>query len=116
MLTLSVKAASIAGAIFNDKDDKKGQQDSYQNHLQSIPQTAVQLSRYQQYLLSLFLHSNSRTNCIYTGVHQVPTNFLEVIKMLKEKPGFNYMEANLWNALCDTKTNQSLQCWWFTYA
>jgi len=36
MLTLSVKAASIAGAIFNDKDDKKGQQDSYQNHLQSI--------------------------------------------------------------------------------
>ena len=33
---------------------------------------------------------------------------LEVIKMLKELPGFNHMEANLWNALHDAKTKSEL--------
>jgi hypothetical protein len=99
-----VKAASIAGAIFNHKNDKMGQQDSYRNHFQSI------LGRPCNFPDT----SSIRYHCFCAGAAELIAytaeyiKFLEVIKMSKEKPGFNHMEANLWSALGDAKTKSEL--------
>lgn len=99
-----VKAASIAGAIFNHKDDKKGQQDTYRMHFQSIlgrpcnfPDTSS--IRYHCYCAA------SAELIAYTPEY---IKFLDVVKMAKEKPGFNHMEQNLWSALHDSKTKSEL--------
>jgi hypothetical protein len=98
-----VKAAGIAGAIFNHKDDKKGQQDSYRYQFQAIlghpcnfPDTSS--IRYHCFCVA------AAELIAYTPEYLV---FLDTVKMSKDKPGFNHMEQNMWNALHDAKTNRS---------
>ncbi|KZP31244.1 hypothetical protein FIBSPDRAFT_907821 [Athelia psychrophila] len=99
-----VKAASIAGAILNHKDDKKGQQDTYRMYFKSI------LGRSCNFPDT----SNTRYHCYCAAAAELIAytpeyiHFLEVVKMAKEKPGFNNMELNLWRALQDSKTKSEL--------
>jgi hypothetical protein len=99
-----VKAASIAGAIFNHKDDKKGQQDSYRYHFQSV------LGRPCNFPDT----SSIRYHCFCAAAAELIAytpdylEFLDEVKMSKDKPGFNHMEQNLWDALHDAKTKSEL--------
>jgi len=84
-----VKAASIAGAIFNHKDDKKGQQDTFGGGLsnlefQSIFQTHLvivmgQIVQQLQYLFSIMTNST----------------VLEFVHDRKDKHVFTNMEQNI---------------------
>lgn len=99
-----VKAASIAGAILNHKDDKKGQQDTYRMYFHRI------LGRPCNFPDT----SSIRYHCFAAGAAELIAytpeyiEFLRVVKMSKAKPGFNHMEANLWAALHDAKTKSEL--------
>jgi hypothetical protein len=94
-----VKAASLAGAIFNHKDDKKGQQDTFKWWFRkegiaiAFPDTSN--NRYGTYCEAagvLLLHRNNFLE------------FLEFVRDSKKKRGFTNMEKNLYNALKDTAT------------
>ncbi|KAH9898167.1 hypothetical protein C8Q73DRAFT_779911 [Cubamyces lactineus] len=95
-----VKTASLAGAIFNHKDDKKGQHDAYTSYFRELvgqplrfPDTSN--TRYQSYCAAaaeLLVHREE-----YLG-------FLEVVRDQKQRPGFNHMEENVYNALQDVPT------------
>ncbi|GBE77601.1 hypothetical protein SCP_0104810 [Sparassis crispa] len=95
-----VKLASLAGAIFNHKDDKKGQQDTQLYYFRQIvghttifPDTSN--TRYQTYCAAaeeLLVHR-------LEYVH-----FLKVIRDKKDKPGFNHMEQNVYDGLHDIPT------------
>ena len=99
-----VKVASIAGAIFNHNNDKKGQQNSYRNHFQSILRRLCNFSDTSSIHYHCFCAAAAEL-IAYTPEY---IKFLDVIKMSKEKPSFNHMEANLWNALCDANTKLEL--------
>jgi hypothetical protein len=94
-----VKAAGIAGAIFNHKDDKKGQQDTFKWW-------------FKQAGISLMFPdtSNNRygTFCDAAAVllqHRPKfLEFLEYVRDSKKKRGFTNMEKNLYNALQDPPT------------
>ena len=94
-----VKAASLAGAIFNHKDDKKGQQDTFKWWF-----------RKEGIAIAFPDTSNNRygTYCEAAGVLLLHRNkfleFLEFVRDSKKKRGFTNMEKNLYNALKDTAT------------
>ena len=94
-----VKAASLAGAIFNHKDDKKGQQDTFKWWF-----------RKEGIAIAFPDTSNNRygTYCEAAGVlllhHNKFLEFLEFVRDSKKKRGFTNMEKNLYNALKDTAT------------
>ncbi|KAI0819139.1 hypothetical protein BC628DRAFT_1506680 [Trametes gibbosa] len=73
-----VKLASLAGALFNHKDNKKGHHDTYAFYFQEIVAAAELLVNRHHYL-----------------------RFLEVVRDRKEHPGFNHMEENVYRALQD---------------
>ncbi|KAH9849141.1 hypothetical protein C2E23DRAFT_936343 [Lenzites betulinus] len=95
-----VKVTSLAGAIFNNKDDKKGQHDAYAFYFRELvgqplrfPDTSN--TRYQSHCTAaaeLLVHHNQ-----YLA-------FLQLVRDRKEKPGFNHMEENIYKALQDTPT------------
>ncbi|KAE9392205.1 hypothetical protein BT96DRAFT_1000611 [Gymnopus androsaceus JB14] len=96
----AIKATSIAGALFNHKDDKKGQHDTYRivfeeklGHLGTFPDTLN--NRFQTHALAaeqLILHLD-----LYIL-------FLLQVKDRKEKRNWNNLEQNLWDALHDIPT------------
>jgi len=94
-----VKAASLAGAIFNYKDDKKGQQDTFKWWFRNagIP-------------IAFPDTSNNRygTYCVAAGILLLYLDkfleFLEFVRDSKKKRGFTNMEKNLYNALKDPAT------------
>ena len=94
-----VKAAGIAGAIFNHKDDKKGQQDMFKWWFQHVG-------------LSMMFPdtSNNRygTFCAAAAVlmqhHSKFLEFCEFVRDAKKTPGFTNMEKNLYKALQDPPT------------
>ena len=91
----AIKAAQIAGAIFNHKDNKKGHHDVFRfwwwehvgtpftfpdtsnNHFQSYCDAATALLLYRDVFIE----------------------FLEHLRINKQKSQLNHMEQNLWNAL-----------------
>jgi hypothetical protein len=95
-----VKAASIAGAIFNHKDDKKGYQDAHKRYFEPItgkwkkfPDTSN--TRYQSY-------GEAAAELItYTKEY---LDLLNTVRLGKIKKVYNHMEANLVAALKDTAT------------
>jgi hypothetical protein len=94
-----VKAASIAGAIFNHKDDKKGQQDMFKwwfKHV-GIPMMFPDTSnnRYGTYCEAAAVLMQHRPKFL---------EFLEFVKDSKKTPGFTNMEKNLYKALQDPPT------------
>jgi hypothetical protein len=94
-----VKAASLAGAIFNHKDDKKGQQDTFKWWFRNagIPITFPDTS-----------NNRYGTYCEAAGVlllyREKFLEFLEFVRDSKNKRGFTNMEKNLYNALKDPAT------------
>jgi hypothetical protein len=89
-----VKAASIAGAIFNHKDDKKGQQDTFRWWFKqsgipiNFPNTSS--NRYG---------SNCAAAAVLIQYHNKFLQFLEFVRDRKDKRVFTNMELNLYNAL-----------------
>jgi len=94
-----VKAGSIAGAIFNHKDDKKGQHDTFNWWFKwaGIPMTFPDTSntQYGTYCDAGAILYQYRKNFI---------EFLEYVRDSKKKPGFTNMEKNLYDALHDPPT------------
>lgn len=94
-----VKAGSIAGAIFNHKDDKKGQHDTFNWWFKwaGIPMTFPDTSntRYGTYCDAGAILYQYRKNFI---------EFLEYVRDSKKKPGFTNMEKNLYDVLHDPPT------------
>ncbi|KAF8193696.1 hypothetical protein BJ912DRAFT_1091697 [Pholiota molesta] len=94
------KLTSLAGAIFNHKDEKKGQGDTFRiffenalGYLISFPDTSN--TRYQSHCeasAALLLHLS-----LYT-------KFLEQVRDKKEKRRFNHMELNVHKGLQDIPT------------
>jgi len=97
-----VKTTSIAGALFNDKDTKKGQQytvrwyfEKFCGKVVSFPDTSN--NRYQ---------SHGRAAGELLLYHKEYIRFLELLR--DSKGHFNHMEQNLYNALHDIPTLHEL--------
>jgi hypothetical protein len=96
-----VKAANLAGAIFNHKDDKKGQQDIHRlffmqfkgGVMRKFPDTSN--TRYHS-------HCDAATELLKFLEFYI--EFLEFIRLNKTNSKLNHMEENLLKALCDTAT------------
>ncbi|TFK16613.1 hypothetical protein FA15DRAFT_606812 [Coprinopsis marcescibilis] len=93
-----LKAAQLAGALLNHKDDKKGHHDKFRWWWQknvgstfTFPDTSnTRFGSYCEAAGALVLH------------HTHFVDFMAFLKSQKDKPGFNHMEQNFWNALhCD---------------
>ncbi|KAH9854264.1 hypothetical protein C2E23DRAFT_883869 [Lenzites betulinus] len=95
-----VKLTGLAGAIFNHKDAKKGQQDAYVFYFREVvghplrfPDTSN--TRYQSHCAAaaeLLVHREEYLR------------FLEVVRDRKTQPGFNHMEENVYKGLQDLPT------------
>ncbi|KAG1746431.1 hypothetical protein EDB19DRAFT_1894205 [Suillus lakei] len=95
-----VKAVSLAGDIFNHKDDKKGQQDPHWVIMEKL-----------KGFISMFPDTSNtcfQSHCL--GCIELIVWWpqyivlLEIIRDKKEKCNFNHMELNLYNALHDVST------------
>ena len=96
-----VKATSIAGAIFNHKDDKKGQQDSHCIYFQDIK--AGILKKFPNTSnIQYGSHGNAAAELLTYLPHYIA--FVEHVKDKKEKHCLNHIEQNLANALTDIPT------------
>ena len=100
----AIKAAEIAGAIFNHKDDKKGHHDIFRywwwEHV-GIPFTFPDTSNnwFQSYCdaaAALILYADEFKD------------FLESLHVNKQNSTLNHMESNLWKALHCTSTTTEL--------
>ena len=96
----AIKTAEIAGVIFNHKDKKKGHHDIFRywwwEHV-GVPFTFPDTSnnRFQSYCdaaAALILYGDEFKD------------FLESLRINKQKPTLNHMESNLWKALHCTST------------
>ncbi|KDN34700.1 hypothetical protein RSAG8_12222, partial [Rhizoctonia solani AG-8 WAC10335] len=95
-----MKLTSLAGALFNHRDDKRGQQDTYRyffehrlGHLPKFPDTSN--TRYGSHCdaaAELLLHLDTYLD------------FLRDIRDAKASPGFTNIELNLYNGLNDPAT------------
>ena len=97
-----VKAAKLAGDIFNNKNDKKGHHDTFHwwwkaNVQENLTFPDTSNNRFQSYC-------EAAATLILHFPHYV--RFLEFIREKKQTLQFSHMEQNLWNALhCNaTKT------------
>ena len=95
-----VKAANLAGALFNHKDDKKGQQDTVRIFFESVigymirfPDTSN--TRYQ---------SHCEAAAVLLVYLPLFVEFLELVRDKKETGTFNHMEQNVYKALHDIPT------------
>ncbi|EIW85837.1 hypothetical protein CONPUDRAFT_70533 [Coniophora puteana RWD-64-598 SS2] len=95
-----VKATSLAGAIFNHRDDKKGQQAIHEMYFSDIKGITAKFpdtsnTRYHS-------HCDAATRLIkYLDGY---IDFLEYVRLNKDSPDLNHMEENLQNALRDPPT------------
>src|SRR3954454_3060604 len=95
-----VKLASLAGALFRNKDSKVGQQDTYQHFFQSRGQCVPRFpdtnnTRYQTHCAAaaeLLIRQE-----LYIG-------FLDWIRDSKDKPSFTNIEKNIRAGLTDVPT------------
>ena len=100
----AIKAAEIAGAIFNHKDDKKGHHDIFRywwwEHV-GIPFTFPDTSnnRFQSYC------DAAAALILYADEFKA---FLESLRVNKQNSTLNHMESNLWKALHCTSTTTEL--------
>ena len=95
-----VKATTLAGAIFNNKDNKKGQQDTLQAFL--ITKLGYSISFPDTSNICYHSHCNAATELILH--HSLYLEFLELVQAKKESGSFTNMEQNLYRALQDTPT------------
>ncbi|KAH9853437.1 hypothetical protein C2E23DRAFT_104115 [Lenzites betulinus] len=95
-----VKLTSLAGALFNHKDDKKGHHDTYSYYFREVvgqplrfPDTSN--TRYGS-------HCAAAAELLVHREHYL--RFLEVVRDRKERTGFNHMEENVFRGLQDVPT------------
>ncbi|KZP19697.1 hypothetical protein FIBSPDRAFT_1045302 [Athelia psychrophila] len=99
-----IKATTLAGAMFNHKDDKKGQQDTYKQFFEfrlgypvTFPDTSnTRYGSHCEAAAALLIHL------------PLYLEFLEHVRDRKEKQGFNHLENNLYKALLDPPTLSEL--------
>ncbi|GJF00465.1 hypothetical protein PsYK624_167530 [Phanerochaete sordida] len=96
----AVRGASLAGAIFNHKDGKKGQHDAYLYHFlhltgRSITFPDTSNTRYQTYCLA------SAELLTHLATYR---QYLEFIRDKKESRDFNNLEGNVYRGLHDPAT------------
>jgi hypothetical protein len=96
----AIKVASLAGLLFNHKDDKKGLQDTYRNFFEHhlgypvyFPKTSG--TRFQSHLEA------SSELIVHLPLY---LDLLVEVKDNKEKVNFNHLEHNVYTALQDTPT------------
>ncbi|KAH9949428.1 hypothetical protein B0H21DRAFT_820030 [Amylocystis lapponica] len=95
-----VKTTSLAGAMFNHKDDKKGQQDTHQYYMRQVTG--------KPFMFPDTSNTRYQTNCdaateLLLNLDQY-ISFLELVRDRKDKRIFNHMEANVYAALHDCAT------------
>ncbi|EIW76785.1 hypothetical protein CONPUDRAFT_21718, partial [Coniophora puteana RWD-64-598 SS2] len=95
-----VKATSLAGAIFNHRDNKKGQQAVHEMYFSNVKGIALKFpdtsnTRYHS-------HCDAATRLL-THLNDY-IKFLEYIRLNKDNSQLNHMEENLENALQDPPT------------
>ena len=99
-----VKLANLAGSLFNHKDDKIGQQNTYQYFFQSRQQDVSRFpdtnnTRYQS-------HCEAAAELLtYLNLY---VDYLEWIRDGKEKPGLTNLEKNVYEGLQDVPTQTEL--------
>ncbi|EGO30878.1 hypothetical protein SERLADRAFT_412419 [Serpula lacrymans var. lacrymans S7.9] len=96
----AVKAISLAGGIFNNKDKKKGQHDTYCWYMENRGLVASQFPdtsnvRFQSHI--------EAAEVVLTD-HQAILEFLEFVRDKKDHWKLNHMELNLYKALHCSKT------------
>ncbi|KAH9918517.1 hypothetical protein B0H21DRAFT_827557 [Amylocystis lapponica] len=95
-----VKTAGLAGALFNHKDDKMGQQDTHRHYMWQVTGKPFMFPD----------TSNTRYQTHYDAAAELTANldhyirFLELVRDKKDKRVFNHMEANIYGALHDSAT------------
>ena len=99
-----VKLTSLAGMLFKNKNDKLGQQDTYQQFFHSRQQNIPKFpdtsnNRYQS-------HCAAAAQLI-TRL-ELHVKFLEWIRDVKERPGFTNLERNVYCGLRDLPTQTEL--------
>ncbi|RXW22038.1 hypothetical protein EST38_g3818 [Candolleomyces aberdarensis] len=97
-----VKASALAGALFNNKDDKKGYGDTHLSHLM----TEFGLKETHRFPDTSNTRFNSHAEAAAELLKRLEfyLRFLEDVKFRKQKPGWTNIELNLFNALNDTST------------
>ncbi|KAJ7432104.1 hypothetical protein B0H11DRAFT_1890622 [Mycena galericulata] len=102
----AVKCTELMGALLNNKDDKKGEQDRHGIYFEAHEQLGYSLhfpdtnnTRYQS-------HSEGAAEIL---VHlPIYIEFLGFIRDRKDSLKFNHMESNIYKALLDTSTRTEL--------
>jgi hypothetical protein len=95
-----VKLTSLAGAVFANKDKKKGQQDSLQVYLQSVISYMVSFPNTS----STHYQSHCCAAAKLLVRQEFYRQFLELVHDLKEKCSFTNIEQNIYLALDDDPT------------
>ncbi|KAI0354217.1 hypothetical protein OH77DRAFT_1549428 [Trametes cingulata] len=96
----ATKLTGLAGALFNNKDDKKGYHDTYTYYFQEVVGRPLRFPD----------TSNTRygSHCAAAAellVHREDyLRFLEMVRDRKERPGFTNMEENVYRGLQDVPT------------
>ncbi|CDO74692.1 hypothetical protein BN946_scf184960.g6 [Trametes cinnabarina] len=95
-----VKLASLAGAIFNHKDNKKGQQDTYIFYFRELVGHSLRFpdTSNMQYLSHCDAAAELLVHC------PEYLSFLEIVRDCKERAGFNHMEEKIYQGLRDLPT------------
>ena len=101
-----IKAASLAGALFNHSDDKKGYQDIHRNFMALKKKELHGVNDYSRFPDTSNTRYQSHT---YAAAELMTfldlyTEILEHVRDSKVKPGFNHLEGNLYKALQDQAT------------
>ena len=99
-----VKLTNLAGSLFNNKDDKLGQHDTYVYYfMEKVPRQKRRKRRFPD-------TNNTRYQSHCTAAAELLTHrqdyihFLELIRDRKNKPGFTNLEENVWKGLHDPAT------------
>ncbi|KAH7917630.1 hypothetical protein BV22DRAFT_1026042 [Leucogyrophana mollusca] len=110
-----VKVCSLAGAIFNHKDDKKGQQDTYRWYMERARRDSTTRNSDSPHPRHSFLttfpdtsntryHSYVDAAVVILMEYDFILEFMEWVRLLKEKSVLNHMEKNLVTGLLCWKT------------
>ncbi|KAJ7772022.1 hypothetical protein DFH07DRAFT_768130 [Mycena maculata] len=97
------KAAALAGAIFENAIEKRGQGDQVELFLLAKLEAGAPIKRFAKMNQTRFgSHSDAACELIARGT--IYREFLEAIKDLKTRPGWTNIEKNVYNALEDGPT------------
>ncbi|THV05639.1 hypothetical protein K435DRAFT_647075 [Dendrothele bispora CBS 962.96] len=102
----AVKAVALAGAIFNNKDDKKGQGDIHIDHFKECTHLLRSSTRHKRFpdTSNVRIGSHGLACCELISLLDEYISFLEGMKHAKHNPGHTNIEVNVLKALRDKAT------------